>query len=47
MRMVLSPRPRNNKATSRSFHTQRNWKMANEASAGTDIGMISRQNVVK
>jgi hypothetical protein len=30
---------------SRSFQTQRNWKMANEASAGTDIGRISLENV--
>ena len=25
-------------ATSRSFHTHRNWKIANEASAGSDSG---------
>ncbi len=39
--------PRNTRATSRSFHTQRNWKMANEASTGTESGMISRQKIVK
>ena len=39
--------PRNTYATSRSFQTQRNWKIANAASAGTDSGMISRQKIVK
>ena len=34
-------------ATSRSFQTQRNWKIANDASAGTDIGRISLKNVWK
>ena len=37
----------NTRATSRSFHTQRNWKIANDASAGTDIGSTSRKNVWK
>ena len=32
---------------SKSFHTQRNWKIANDASAGTDIGRISLKNVWK
>src|SRR5919106_515065 len=39
--------PRKTYATSRSFHTHRNWKMANAASAGTESGMISRQKIVK
>src|SRR6266540_3791843 len=39
--------PRNTRATSRSFHTHRNWKMAKAARAGTDSGMISRQKIVK
>ena len=43
----LSPGPMNTSATSRSFHTQRNWKIANDASAGTDIGRTSRKNVWK
>ena len=34
-------------ATSRSFQVQRNWKIANAAIAGIDIGTTSRQNVVK
>jgi hypothetical protein len=34
-------------ATRKSFQVQRNWKMANAASAGTDSGMISRQKVEK
>ena len=41
------PRRGRSSATSRSFQTQRNWKIANAAIAGTDIGTISRQNVVK
>ena len=32
----------NTSAISRSFQTQRNWKMANDASAGTDSGMTTR-----
>ena len=44
---MLSPEPRKIRATSRSFHTQRNWKIANEASAGVEIGMISFQKVWK
>ena len=32
------PPPANVSATSRSFHTHRNWKMANEAMAGVDSG---------
>ena len=31
---MLSPEPRKIRATSRSFHTQRNWKIAKLASAG-------------
>ena len=34
-------------AISRSFHTHRNCRIANAASAGTDIGTISLQNVWK
>ena len=30
-----------------SFHTQRNWKMANDANAGTDSGSTSRMKAVK
>ena len=37
----------NRYATKKSFHTQRNWKIANDASAGTDIGTISRQKIWK
>jgi hypothetical protein len=44
---VSSVPPRNTMATSRSFHTHRNWKMANAASAGTERGTISRQKIVK
>ena len=39
--------PRNTSATSRSFQTHRNWKMANEAITGTDKGSTRRVNVVK
>ena len=39
--------PRNTSATSRSFHTQRNWKIAKDASAGSDSGSASRVNAVK
>ena len=39
--------PRNTYATRRSFHTHRNWKIANAASAGTDSGTTSRQKIVK
>ena len=39
--------PRKTYATSRSFQTQRNWKIANAASAGTDSGTTSRQKIVK
>src|SRR5206468_6421416 len=31
-------------AISRSFQTQRNWKIANDANAGTDSGMTTRRN---
>ena len=41
----FSPGPRKMSATSRSFQVHRNWKIANEASAGTDIGTMSRQKV--
>ena len=46
MTVVLSA-VRNSLAISRSFHTQRNCRIANAASAGTDIGTISFQNVWK
>ena len=39
--------PRNTYATSRSFQTHMNWKIANAASAGTDSGTIRRQKIVK
>ena len=39
---AFSPGPMKTSATNRSFHTQRNWKIANDASAGTDIGSTSR-----
>ena len=32
-------------ATSRSFHTQRNWKIANDASAGTASGSTMRKKI--
>ncbi len=38
---------RNTRATSRSFQTHRNWKMANAASAGTDSGSTTRRNIWK
>ena len=38
---------RNSLAISRSFQTQMNCRIANAASAGTDIGTISFQNVWK
>src|SRR5690606_4005078 len=44
---ALSPGPISTSATNRSFQTHRNWKIANDASAGTDIGRISRQKVWK
>ncbi len=47
MTTSFGPEPRNSSATSRSFQTQRNWKIANAAIAGIDIGTIRRQNVVK
>ena len=34
----------NTVATSRSFHTQRNWKMPKEAMAGIDSGSTMRKN---
>ncbi len=34
-------------ATRKSFQVHRNWKIAKAASAGTDSGMMSRQNVWK
>ena len=34
-------------AISRSFQTQRNWKIANDASAGTDSGMTIRRKIAK
>src|SRR4051794_6544959 len=39
---AFSPGPMKTRATSRSFHTQRNWKMANDAITGVDIGRINR-----
>ena len=42
----FSPGPRYSRAISRSFQTHRNWKMAKEASAGTDMGTISFQKVL-
>src|SRR4029453_14158550 len=44
---TLRSPPRKTYATSRSFQTQRNWKMANAASAGTERGMMRRQKIVK
>ena len=38
--------PPNTLATSRSFHTQRNWKIASEAMAGTDSGMTIFRKIV-
>src|SRR5487761_146066 len=35
------------KEVSRSFHTHMNWKVASEASAGTESGMTIVQNVRK
>ena len=43
----LSPGPMKTSATSRSFQTHRNWKMANAASAGIDIGSTSLKKVWK
>src|SRR3954467_1454459 len=43
----FGPDPMKSSATSRSFQTHRNWKIANAASAGTLIGTIRRQKVVK
>ena len=34
-------------AISRSFQTQRNWKIANEASAGTDRGTTMRRKMAR
>ena len=39
--------PRNTSATSRSFQTHRNWKIANAPSAGTDNGRTMRMNAWK
>jgi hypothetical protein len=43
----LGPGPMKTSALSRSFHTQRNWKIANDASTGVDMGRISFQKVWK
>ena len=37
--------PPNVFATSRSFHTQMNWKIANEAIAGIDSGSTMRRKI--
>ena len=37
-----APAPRKTSATSRSFQTHRNWKIAKAASAGTDSGSTIR-----
>jgi hypothetical protein len=34
-------------ASSRSFHTQRNWKIGDDAGAETERGRISRMKVLK
>ena len=39
--------PANVKATSRSFQTHRNWKMANDAIAGTVSGRTSFRKIRK
>src|SRR5215472_8247383 len=41
---MLGLPPRKIRATSRSFQTHINWKMASEASAGTDRGKTMVQN---
>src|SRR4051812_26255536 len=43
----LTPGPMKTSALRRSFQTQRNWKIANEANTGVDMGRISLQNVWK
>ena len=35
----------NTSAVSRSFHTQRNWKMAKDASAGTESGITMLRKI--
>ena len=47
MTRTSAPGPRNTSATSRSFQTHRNWKIANAPSAGTDSGSTIRMNVWK
>ena len=37
--------PRKTSATSKSFHTHKNWKIQNEASAGTDKGKTIREKI--
>ena len=37
--------PMNIRATRRSFHTNRNWKIASAAMTGMLIGMASRKNI--
>ena len=37
--------PRKTSATSKSFHTHKNWKIQNEASAGTDKGKTMREKI--
>src|SRR4029450_8862485 len=44
---ALRPGPGYSRGISRSFQVHRNWKMAKEARAGTDMGTICRQNVLK
>ena len=45
--MFFPAPPRNTYATSRSFQTHMNWKIANAARAGIESGMIRRQKIVK
>src|SRR5579884_2177319 len=45
MGATLGLPPRKMRATSRSFQTHINWKMASDASAGTDRGKMMIQNV--
>ena len=40
-----SPVPRKTSAMSRSFHTHRNWKIANAPRAGTDSGRTMRRKI--
>ena len=39
--------PRKTSATNRSFQTQRNWRIVNEANAGTDRGTTSLVKIWK